>query len=352
MVLCCLVDNEIVVCSVCQKSAGKTKNELTIAECKQWYVKRGDPIYCKKCLVNEKIRLKQELETLKAINAMQNKKKTSKLKLSLRTIKDGKAWKKSDSFVASHKPSPKVLEQTKRAEKRAQSKKDIKQNRKENFSYDLRKELEVRRKLGRIERLQEDGERSNNLQKRRRSSIVEFFKKIGSGGPVTQPSDAGEPRASSETGGVGAEQKVRRRRRSSIVEFFKKFAAPKMPNRKSGFKGKANNNHSPSSREGEYGVGVEQEPGEECIITPVNSNPNTPRHSFDQTATHEDFADVLTMENESVSIEDTLESIGEQGSSLRESFCSDQYEMGSISEDSSEVEEMKRETKRKVEAST
>ena len=71
---CCLSDNAIVVCSVCGKSADKTANQLSIEEAKVWYVKRGDPIYCRKCLIEEKLRLKQELETLKAINNMKNRK--------------------------------------------------------------------------------------------------------------------------------------------------------------------------------------------------------------------------------------------------------------------------------------
>ena len=166
---CCLSDNAIVVCSVCGKSADKTANQLSIEEAKVWYVKRGDPIYCRKCLIEEKLRLKQELETLKAINNMKNKKKDSKLQLSLRTIKDGKAWKKSESFVSAHKPSQRAMEMTKRAEKRLQSKQEIKEKRKETFSYDLRKELEVRRKLARFEKCESD-QKINVAKKVRRMS--------------------------------------------------------------------------------------------------------------------------------------------------------------------------------------
>ncbi len=242
--LCCFADSTIVECSVCGKSSGKTVNQLSIEESKAWYVKRGDPIYCRKCLVAEKIRLKQELETLKAINVMKNRKKDSKMALSLRTIKDGKAWKKSESFVSAYKPSQKAIDLTKRAEKRAQNKQEIQQSRKETFSYDLRKELEVRRKLSKLEK----GEREQNLNL--------------------------EDIMSSDADGDQMKKKSRRgRRRSSIVEFFKKFT-------KSTAKRKSSITVDSNSLDP---YGDEENKEEEHIITPVGSNQTTPRHSFDHT---------------------------------------------------------------------
>jgi len=281
---CCLSDNAIVVCSVCGKSADKTANQLSIEEAKVWYVKRGDPIYCRKCLIEEKLRLKQELETLKAINNMKNKKKDSKLQLSLRTIKDGKAWKKSESFVSAHKPSQRAMEMTKRAEKRLQSKQEIKEKRKETFSYDLRKELEVRRKLARFEKCEND-QKINVAKKVRRMS---------------QDADKKARRMSQDT--TDTKSLRGRRRRSSIIDFFKKFS------------------------KGGRRASVE----EQDIITPVTSSHNSPRSSFDGSRRSDgnlrdsfesrgrsestEFSDIMTLNNieEDPSIELALAEISTQ----------------------------------------
>ena len=238
---CCLEDNTIIQCSVCGKSAEKTQNQLSIEESKMWYVKRGDPIYCRKCLIEEKMRLKQELETLRAIDNMKNKKKGSKVKISLRTIKDGKAWKKSNSFISAFQPSQRAVEQVKRAEKRAQTKQEIHQNRKETFQYDLRKELEVRRKLARIEVGESD--MREGRRPRQRSSM--FGSKKNKSAPREQRREEASLRG--------------RRRRSSIIDFFKKFS-------KHGRR---------SSLEAKDGIEVD----EQDIITPVNSTNTSPRHS-------------------------------------------------------------------------
>ena len=291
MVFCC-IDNSIIICVVCGKSANKTKNQLTIEESKQWYVKRGDPVYCRKCLISEKLRLKQELETLKAINSMKNKKKDSKLKVSLRTIKDGKAWKKSDSFISAFKPSQKALEQTKKAEKRAQSKQDIKQNRKDNFSYDLKKELEVRRKLVKLERMRiernsiETGRNKKNGPNRRKSSIVKFFKKVATNKSGGGDGDGNEqnksPKRDKQRSFVKDGSKDKERR-SSIVDFFKKFSSGK----------------SGSSKQVDVGQSGEEE--EEYSNTPVTSNNNslttTPHHSLDGANHEESLPSVQEGEN-------------------------------------------------------
>ena len=176
-----------------------------------WYVKRGDPIYCRKCLIEGKMRLKQELETLRAIDNMKNKKKESKVKISLRTIKDGKAWKKSNSFISAFQPSQRAVEQVKKAEKRAQTKQEIQQNRKETFQYDLRKELEVRRKLARIE----VGESDMREGKRPRQRSSMFGSKKNRSAQREQRRDSLKSKEASLRG---------RRRRSSIIDFFKKFS--------------------------------------------------------------------------------------------------------------------------------
>ncbi len=236
--LCCLVDNTIIVCSVCGKSAEKTQNQMSIEESKFWYVKRGDPTYCRKCLVSEKMRLKQELEAMKAVNTMQEKKRKAKSKSDnfLKPILDGKAWKKSRSFMSSFQPSQRALDLAKRAEKRAQNKQEIKQTRKETFSYDLRKELEIRRKLAKLERGTVEGGIEDSIEG---SLDVEERK-----------------------------QRVKGRRRSSIVDFFKKFTGKV---RRSSF----------TMPGDEYDLGTEsgESGGDIDIITPVGSNQNTPDHT-------------------------------------------------------------------------
>ncbi|QDZ25298.1 hypothetical protein HOP50_16g78460 [Chloropicon primus] len=252
--LCCLGDSAIIVCSVCEKSADKTQNQLSIEEAKMWYVKRGDPIYCRKCLIEEKLRLKQELETLKAINNMKNKKKESKLQPSLRPIKDGKAWKKSQSFLSAHKPSQKAMELTKRAEKRSQSKQEIKEKRKETFQYNLRKEMEVRRKLARFEKGEQ--EQSQKVQRKiRRAS-----------------QDAGK------TPSGPSEATIRsRRRRSSIVDFFKNLrkgrrsSSISMPRDSPGL-----GNIFADGRSGS----LDEKEEEQDLVTPVSTANNSPRGSF------------------------------------------------------------------------
>ena len=165
--LCCArgPKRQVVACSRCSKTTKKTIDELDTTELKAWYIKKGQPIMCRPCLVSEKLRLKNEIARIK------RERKKGK-GTPLRGIDDKKAWKDSNSFIREHTPSARAMQKTHKAQKVAEKKYSMEQMKLVKFSYNDESEQKYLDLLQQYDMPTDENDIDAMRMRQRRSSSV------------------------------------------------------------------------------------------------------------------------------------------------------------------------------------